>query len=90
MAEIWITHSGAAQYRVEVREGESSTTHEVTASGAHVARYGGGAAAERLIEESFRFLLEREPKESILGIFELPLIERHFPESPKTIRSRLR
>lgn len=35
---------------------------------------------EELIKESFRFLLEREPKESILKRFDLPTIHKYFPE----------
>ena len=33
-----------------------------------------------LIRRSFEFLLEREPKESILARFDLPVIGRYFPE----------
>ena len=54
------------------------------------------AASSRLIQlicswlaASFRFLLAREPKESILSRFELPVIERYFPEYPEEIRGRL-
>ena len=36
-----------------------------------------------------RCLLEREPKESILARFDLPVIERYFPEYPHEIRRRL-
>lgn len=46
-------------------------------------------SAERLLEASFRFLLEREPKEAILRTFELPVIERYFPEYPQEILGRL-
>jgi hypothetical protein len=35
------------------------------------------------------FLLEREPKESILGQFDLPVIGRYFPEYERDIRKRL-
>ena len=44
---------------------------------------------ERLIEVSFQFLLEREPKESILRRFALPVIEHYFPEYRTEIRTRL-
>ena len=44
---------------------------------------------EALIEASFHFLLAREPKESILGRFDLPVIERYFPEYPREIGARL-
>jgi hypothetical protein len=33
----------------------------------------------QLVATSFSFLLEREPRESILRRFELPVIERYFP-----------
>lgn len=89
MAEIQVTPLGNDEFRVEVSEGGSRTTHRVTARGDHRRRYGGEAPPERLLEESFRFLLEREPKESILQAFELPVIERYFPEYGEQIRARL-
>lgn len=89
MAEIQVIAEGAELYRVKVAEADGSTEHLVTATAAHVETYGGGADAEALIQESFRFLLEREPKESILGRFELPVIARYFPEYPTEIRRRL-
>ena len=41
------------------------------------------------MHESFVFLLERESRESILRRFELPVIERYFPEYPTEIGRRL-
>ncbi|MBI2048178.1 MAG: hypothetical protein HYT27_03485 [Parcubacteria group bacterium] len=35
---------------------------------------------EELIRRSFEFLLARESKESILREFELPVIQKYFPE----------
>jgi hypothetical protein len=46
-------------------------------------------SAEKLIEESFRFLLEREPNTSILPAFDLPIIGQYFPEYRQVIRERL-
>ena len=89
MAEITVTGTGQSTYRVEVREGTSKTVHNVTATPADIERYGGGTPAERLIELSFAFLLEREPKESILRAFDLPVIEHYFSEYPREIRQRL-
>ena len=89
MAEIDVTRIGAGKFRVEVREPGSSSVHEVSASDDDVRRFGGEASAEQLIEASFVFLLEREPKESILSRFDLPVIERYFPEYPREIRGRL-
>jgi hypothetical protein len=50
---------------------------------------GGDIPAEHLIEESFRFLLEREPNSSILRTFDLPVIGRYFPKYESEIRKRL-
>jgi hypothetical protein len=62
-------------------EAKTSTTHRVRVDPAHLTRLGGpGGSAEKLLEASFRFLLEREPNTSILSSFELPLIGRYFPE----------
>jgi hypothetical protein len=48
-----------------------------------------GVTPERLVEASFAFLLEREPRESILREFDLSVIERYFPEYEAEIRRRL-
>ena len=37
-------------------------------------------ASERCLEAAFQFLLDREPKESILGRFDVAVISRYFPE----------
>lgn len=42
-----------------------------------------------LVASSFGYLLEREPKESILTRFELSDIERYFPTYRTDIRRRL-
>jgi hypothetical protein len=86
MATIDVERIDDVTYRVTVEEGQSRSVHEVTADAAHVSRYAPGTAAAELIEASFRFLLEREPKESILARFELPVIERYFPEYPRAIQ----
>jgi hypothetical protein len=90
MRRITVRRQGESTYRVEIEEGGSSTTHDVTVRPDHVARYASPATApERLVEASFEFLLDREPKESILPSFELPVIERYFPEFPRKIRENL-
>jgi len=40
---------------------------------------------EELIRKSFQFLLEREPKESILSKFNLKLIRSYFPEFEREV-----
>ena len=89
MSSVDVTALGDNRYRVEVADRAGVSRHEVTASPADVERLGGGAGAERLIAASFEFLLEREPKESILSRFDLPVIGRYFPGYEREIRSRL-
>jgi hypothetical protein len=86
MVAISIRHLQGAEYDVLVEEGGSSTGHTVTLWPSDLERYAPGATPEQLIEASFRFLLEREPKEAILRTFELPVIERYFPEYAAAMR----
>jgi hypothetical protein len=44
---------------------------------------------ERLVRETFAFLLEREPRTAILRAFDLTDVARYFPEYPAAIRLRL-
>jgi hypothetical protein len=66
-------------------EAASTTTHRVRVSATDLARFGGGVSAEKLLEASFRFLLERESNTSILPSFHLPVIMRYFPEYEKEL-----
>ena len=89
MAEITVAHESGDEYLIEVREAVGSTRHAVTVDAAALERFGGGVTAERLLEESFGFLLEREPKEAILRRFEITVIGRYYPEYAGEIRRRL-
>jgi len=76
-------------YEVEVAAARP-TLHCITAGVGDVECLTGGKAnAERLIEESFRFLLERESNTSILRSFRITDISRYFPEYEREIRRRL-
>jgi hypothetical protein len=66
-----------------------ATRHEVLVERRVLEDLAPGAEAELLVAESFAFLLEREPRESILRSFELPIIGRYFAEYPDEIRRRL-
>lgn len=89
MARVQVSHEGGDDYRVEVEDDRGTSTHRVTVTAEHARTYGAENDPEALLEESFRFLLEREPKESILSSFDLPVIERYFPEFPQEIRDRM-
>ena len=73
-------------FQVTVREGGSSSSHRVTLKQEDYQRLAGGGSASELVRKSFEFLLEREPKESILSSFDLTLIGRYFPEYESKIR----
>ena len=77
---------------VTVRDKRSSSTHDVTVNAndaIDLAAATDAAHVTRLVEETFDFLLEREPKESILRTFDLSVVSRYFPDYDHEIRSRL-
>lgn len=68
-------------FQVKVDEGGSQSEHTVTLEDRYYKKLTGGVIArEDLIKKSFEFLLEREPKESIMSKFDLNVISRFFPE----------
>jgi hypothetical protein len=76
--------------QVTVKAGRGETHHQVTLGKADHQRLAGDEATpEELVRESFRFLLERESKESILRSFNLTVIGRYFPEYEREIKTRL-
>jgi len=73
---------------VDVVDQENTTHHTVQVSTAEIDRWGMGRSPEELVERSFRFLLDREPKESILREFKLSVISRYFPDYERAIAPR--
>jgi hypothetical protein len=72
---------GSPIFEVVVREGRGETRHHVTMSREMSERLTAGKhTPERYLEAAFRFLLDREPKESILRRFDVTAISRYFPE----------
>ncbi|HEX2064269.1 MAG TPA: hypothetical protein VHE80_07585 [Acidimicrobiales bacterium] len=90
MSEITVTAMGPGQFGVQVQEGDTTTSHQVTVPDELIEELGlPDVDQEELVEESFAFLLEREPATSILEEFPLTTISRYFPEYPDELRSRL-
>lgn len=88
--KIEVEKNDERSFTVRVSEGGSTSAHQVTADPKYCLKVGGGKAIpEELIQKSFEFLLEREPKESILGRFDLTVISRYFPEYEREIKKRL-
>ena len=68
--------------------GGSGTSHDLRVTAADLERFAPGAdVPAELVRRSFVFLLAREPKESILRSFDLPVIGRYFPEYEREIRT---
>jgi len=89
-AKIEVEKIDESKFRVRVIEAGSETTHDVTVSPNDYTRLTSGKTEpEELVRRSFEFLLEREPKESILTRFDLSVIGRYFPEYEKEIKRRL-
>ena len=73
-------------FEVIVREGKGETRHHVTMSQEMCERLTAGKhTPERCLEAAFRFLLDREPKESILRHFDVTAILRYFSEFEREI-----
>ncbi len=94
MAEINVQTTSAGEpwtFQVTVSEGGSQTSHRVTLTSGDYERLTGEACSpDELVRKSFEFLLEREPKESILGEFDITVIARYFPEYEREIAQRIR
>ena len=95
VAEILVTRTPGdadaerflTRYRVEIREGGAATQHDVTLSKRDFDRLGGDRTPEAFVRDCFAFLLQREPKESIMYSFDVSAIGRYFPEFERTIAS---
>lgn len=75
-------------FEVVLGGGGDTTTHVVFVPKKYWQELSGGRVSpEELVRKSFEFLLEREPKESILREFELPTIEKYFPEFKERIKT---
>jgi hypothetical protein len=99
---IEILETGPHEYAVTVNEGNRQTRHRVTVPQGLIDEVGLAQAVEdadgetglrdtdeRLIRESFAFLLEREPATSIMREFGLDVIGRFFPDYVPAMRTRL-
>lgn len=89
VADIEVKEIATNRYEVTVTEGGSSTAHHVSVDPDDFKGLYGDPSGAELVEASFRFLLDRESKESILRDFELSVISTYFPEYPERIESYL-
>lgn len=84
MTTIAVQREGAGEpmaFTVTVRDAEGQSLYSVTMAQTSFAALNPGARSpEQIVDAAFRFLLDREPKESILARFDVTVISRYFPE----------
>ena len=89
MPELSVIRDGPSTFVVEVH-GDRTTRHLVEVPPSLLEELGlGSDDGERLVRESFSFLLEREPATSIMSEFSLDVIEQYFPEYRDELGRRL-
>lgn len=91
MAEITVERRDVehflSRFEVVVTEDGTSSRHDVSLSAADFERLGGSyRSPEEFVTACFEFLLDREPKESILRAFDVGEISHYFPEFDRTIQ----
>ena len=72
--------SGELVFDVIVRDARGESRHRVTIEANEAERWAKlGAGPARCAEAVMRFLVDREPKESILNAFDTNVVRRYFP-----------
>jgi hypothetical protein len=68
-------------FDVVVRDARGESRHQVTMQADEAKRWAKlGAKPSHCVEAAMRFLVDREPKESILTAFDMRVIRRYFLE----------
>jgi hypothetical protein len=72
---------GGLVFDVIARDARGESQHRVTIEPDEARRWARlGAEPLRCVEAVMRFLIDREPKESILSAFDMSVVRRYFPE----------
>ena len=77
------------QCSVTVGDDAAATLQDVSVDRETLDDLAPGMEPEELVRLSFEFLLEREPRESIMRSFELPIIGRFFGDYRDEMERRL-
>lgn len=89
MADLTVTSAGPREFDVQLRDGDTETSHCVTVPEDLVEELQlPEGRLEDLVRESFAFLLERESASSIMSEFSLSVISEYFPEYPQEMSRR--
>ena len=77
-------------FEVTIKEENGETYHKVTLlQETYRSIFGQSHDPEVCIEASFKFLLDREPKEMIMSTFDITVISMYFPDFPEVVKSYL-
>lgn len=68
------------EFRVTVKEDGSQTRHTVTMQRSTHEKLASGRDPADCVRAAFEFLLDHEPKESILSSFDVTVIAKYFPD----------
>jgi len=84
---IKVKKKNEQEFLVTIEEEGSRSEHTVSLEDDYYQNLTDGKTSkEELIRKSFKFLLEREFKESILSEFNLRIIKNYFPEYEEKIK----
>ncbi len=86
---IEVNKKNEQEFLVTIKEQNGKSEHKVILDDTYYQHLSGGKITkEELIKKSFKFLLERESKESILFEFNLRIIKNYFPEFEKNLQNK--
>ena len=91
--QVRLKEDQAQSYTFEVTCADDGvqTTHSVTLDKSNYNTWTDGKIKPEIwVEKSFEFLLEREPKESILRRFNMTVILEYFPEYERVMKQLCR
>ena len=90
MSDVVVTSMEPGRFGVQITEGTTTTSHQVTVPETMIDDLGlADVDHERLVRESIGFLLEREPATSIMSQFTLDDIPRFLPDYFDELTRRL-
>lgn len=76
-------------FSITITDEKGSGFYSVTMDKDFVTRIGASLQPEKIVEKSFEFLLEREPKENILAEFDITVISHYYPEFIPELEKKL-
>jgi hypothetical protein len=90
MADITIISIDPRKFHVHIREDDLATSHHVTVPESLINELQlPEEGLDKVVRESFVFLLEREPASSIMSVFSLDVISGYFPEYKENLLGTL-